>query len=264
MAQGFKALPPLGPYFGSDWFLDRPGDGAFDPMVNRTQAEAAEARKLPLPPNLESYAAALTRDELDENVVKEWAPFIVPDIERGEWITAMLKNCKTAKHTAIALMLYPPMERHCPRCTQIHDPRHRRFSEGECKVLGEEGPPEGFKACSYIYCAQLPTHARRYCPKINLRCFHCLYRGHGEKDGVCADKDVNLALFEDVTQFGWVTENRYRPEGCAAGFYPVITIPQVRYVESMGGYATLMALSVEDARAMRDEGIQLHIKWVGA
>jgi hypothetical protein len=73
-----------------------------------------------------------------------------------------------------------------------------------------------------------------------------------------------LALFEDVTQFGWVTENRYRPEGCAAGFYPVITIPQVHYKESMCGYATLMALSVEDARAMTDEGIQLHIKWVGA
>jgi hypothetical protein len=61
-----------------------------------------------------------------------------------------------------------------------------------------------------------------------------------------------------------VTENRYRPEGCAAEFYPVITIPQVPYVESMGGYATLMALSVKDARAITDEGIQLHIKWVGA
>jgi hypothetical protein len=70
-----------------------------------------------------------------------------------------------------------------------------------------------------------------------------------------------LALFEDVAQFGWVTENRYRPEGCAAGFYPVITIPQVRYKESMCGYATLMALSVKDARAMTDKGIQLHIKW---
>jgi hypothetical protein len=61
-----------------------------------------------------------------------------------------------------------------------------------------------------------------------------------------------------------VTENRYRPEGCAAGFYPILTIPQVRYVESMGGYSTLMALSIEDAEAMTDEGIQLHIKWVGA
>jgi hypothetical protein len=48
--------------------------------VNRTPAEAAKARKLPLPLNLESYAAALTRDELDEKNVKEWAPFIVPDI----------------------------------------------------------------------------------------------------------------------------------------------------------------------------------------
>jgi hypothetical protein len=67
--------------------------------------------------------------------------------------------------------------------------------------------------CSYIYCAQLPRHARRYCPKINLRFFQCLHRGHGEKDGVCEDKDVNLALFEDVAQFGWVTENRYRTEG---------------------------------------------------
>jgi hypothetical protein len=127
MAQVLTALPPLGPYFGSNWFLDRPGEGAFDPVVNRTLAEAAEARKLPLPLNLESYAAALTMDELDENVVKEWAPFIVPDIERGEWITAMLKNCKTAKLTAIALMLNPLMEGLCPRCTQIHDLRHRSF-----------------------------------------------------------------------------------------------------------------------------------------
>jgi hypothetical protein len=52
MAQGFTALPPLWPYFGSDWFLDRPGEGAFDQVVNRTPAEAAEARKLPLLPNL--------------------------------------------------------------------------------------------------------------------------------------------------------------------------------------------------------------------
>jgi hypothetical protein len=44
-------------------------EGAFDPVVNRTPAEAAEMRKLPLPPNLESYAAALTRDKLDENVI---------------------------------------------------------------------------------------------------------------------------------------------------------------------------------------------------
>jgi hypothetical protein len=158
MAQFFTALPPLGPYFVSDWFLDRPGEGAFDPVVNRTPAEAAEARKLPLPSNLECYAAALTRDELDKNVVREWAPFIVPDIERGEWIVAMLKNCKTAKHTAIALMLYPPMEGHCPRCTQIHDPRHRRFLEGNAKFYGRKGRQRASKrATTFTAHSCLPT-----------------------------------------------------------------------------------------------------------
>jgi hypothetical protein len=152
MAQGFKALPPLGPYYGSDWFLNMPGEGAFDPVVNRTLAEAAEARKLPLPPNLESYAVALTRDELDENVVKKWAPFIVPDIERGEWITAMLKNCKTAKHTAIALMLYPPMEGHCPRCTHIHDPRHN------AKYSGRKGRQRASKRAA--------TSTAHSCPRM--------------------------------------------------------------------------------------------------
>jgi hypothetical protein len=32
----------------------------------------------------------------------------------------------------------------------------------------------------------------------------------------------------------------------------------------MGGYSTLMALSIEDAEAMTVKGIQLYIKWVGA
>jgi hypothetical protein len=54
MAQGFKARTPLGPYFGSDWVLDRPGEDAFDPVVNGTPAVAAEPRKLLLPPNLEA------------------------------------------------------------------------------------------------------------------------------------------------------------------------------------------------------------------
>jgi hypothetical protein len=55
------------------------------------------------------------------------------------------------------------------------------------------------------------------------------------------------------------------PSGRMRGrILPHLTIPQVCYVESMGGYSTLMALSIKDAEAMTDEGIQLHIKWAGA
>jgi hypothetical protein len=53
-------------------------------VVNRTPEQAARARANPLPPYLETYAAALTRDEIDNTIVVEWSPFVVPDIERGD------------------------------------------------------------------------------------------------------------------------------------------------------------------------------------
>jgi hypothetical protein len=51
----------------------------------------------------------------------------VDDIKRGKWITEMIRDHKIAKHTANALLLYPSLEGHCPRCTQIHDKGHRKF-----------------------------------------------------------------------------------------------------------------------------------------
>jgi hypothetical protein len=79
----WKALPPLGLYYGKDWFIEREGEGAFDPNINRTPPQAAAARLMPMPPNLETYAAALTRDEMEEIIIMEWGLCIPTDIDRG-------------------------------------------------------------------------------------------------------------------------------------------------------------------------------------
>jgi hypothetical protein len=52
-------------------------------------------------------------------------------------------------------------------------------------------------------------HARKYCLRINLRCFNCMHRGHAEVDNVCRNVDVNLATFKDSADVGWVTTNRF-------------------------------------------------------
>jgi hypothetical protein len=65
----WKALPPLGPYYGKTWYIKREGEGAFDPVINQTPDQAAAARLMPKPPNLETYAAALSRDEMDKTTV---------------------------------------------------------------------------------------------------------------------------------------------------------------------------------------------------
>jgi hypothetical protein len=80
----WKALPPLGPYYGKTWYIEQEGEGAFDPVINQTQAQAAAARLMPTPPNLETYAAALSRDEMDKTVVLEYGPFMPTDIQRAE------------------------------------------------------------------------------------------------------------------------------------------------------------------------------------
>jgi hypothetical protein len=41
------------------------------PVINRTPAQAAAARLMPKPPNLETYAAALSRDEMPKTVILE-------------------------------------------------------------------------------------------------------------------------------------------------------------------------------------------------
>jgi hypothetical protein len=87
------------------------------------------------PPNFEAYAAALTMDEMDKTIVMEYGPFMPTYIDRGDWLEAMIRDHKVAKHTANALLMYPSLESHCPRCTEIHDPRHRNFSKETCIVL---------------------------------------------------------------------------------------------------------------------------------
>jgi hypothetical protein len=121
----FQPLPPLGTFYRPECYVSRPGEGAFEPSLDRTPEEAKAAMKKPFPPNLETIAAALTRDEIELSVVQEWAPFKLPDIEQGEWIGAMVRDHKTEKQTANALLLNPALDGHCPRCTQIHDKYHR-------------------------------------------------------------------------------------------------------------------------------------------
>jgi hypothetical protein len=132
----WNALPLLGPYYGKTWYIEREGEGAFDPIINQTPAQAAAAARLmPKPPNLETYATALSREEMDKTVVLEYGQFMPTDIQRADWIEAMIKDHKLAKHTANPLMMYPPLESHCPRCTEIHNHRHRNFSKEACIVL---------------------------------------------------------------------------------------------------------------------------------
>jgi hypothetical protein len=45
--QEWKTLLPLGPYYGKDWFIKREGKGVFDPVINRTPAQAAAAGLMP-------------------------------------------------------------------------------------------------------------------------------------------------------------------------------------------------------------------------
>jgi hypothetical protein len=110
---------------------------------------------MPKPPNLETYAAALTREERDKNILMEWGPFVPSDIDRGDWINAMIKDHKIAKHTANALLLYPLLKSHCPRCTQIHNPQHRNFSSETCIVFsGRETLEMGGSFHANIFTAQ--------------------------------------------------------------------------------------------------------------
>jgi hypothetical protein len=82
--QDLRVLPPLGPYYDKDWFIEREGEGAFNPIINRTAAQAAAARLMPKPPNRKTYAAALTREEINENIIMEWGPLVPTDIDRGD------------------------------------------------------------------------------------------------------------------------------------------------------------------------------------
>jgi hypothetical protein len=115
MASEWKPLEALGPCYGESWFVSRPGEGAFLQVLNRTPEEAAKARRRPMPPNLKTYAAARTRDEIDDDTVVEWSMFRIPDINRGDCIDAMIADHKIAKHTANALLLYPLLDSHWPR-----------------------------------------------------------------------------------------------------------------------------------------------------
>jgi hypothetical protein len=82
-------------------------------------------------------------------------------------------------------------------------------------------------------------------------------------DNVCRNVNVNLALFKDSADVGWVTTNRFRQEGSVKGFFPVITLPQVRHIKNTGG-SHLLAMSIPEAQELVKQGIILYTKWVGA
>jgi hypothetical protein len=110
----------------------------------------------------------------------------------------------------------------------------------------------------------LPVPSKVFCPKINLRYFQCLHRGHAEGDRVCSNSDVNLTIFEEAAAMGFVTKHRFRPERGGSGYYPVLTLAQVRHVDNMGGYYRLLALDAKEAEDLTNEGARLHTQWLGA
>jgi hypothetical protein len=63
---------------------------------------------------------------------------------------------------------------------------------------------------------------------------------------------------------GWVTTNRFQQEGSVAGFFPVLTLPQVRHIENTVGYLRLLAMMIPELLELVDKEIILHTKWVGA
>jgi hypothetical protein len=83
-------------------------------------------------------------------------------------------------------------------------------------------------------------------------------------------------IFEEAADLRWVTENRFRPEGAASGYFPVLTMPEVRYVDNLGGYSTLLAVAraascpsraadgINRAEEMADERAAQHMRWIGA
>jgi hypothetical protein len=105
MQGDFQPLAPLGMYYGESWFVPRRVEGLFSPLINRTPEQATRARQEPLPPNLETYAAALTRDQIDETLVMEWSPFMVDNTDRGGW------NAKCRPRNIYAVSTYVPRTR---------------------------------------------------------------------------------------------------------------------------------------------------------
>jgi hypothetical protein len=184
----FQPLPALGPYMGRTCRSHVKGMGHLTSSSTgrRTRQRGTGWRSRQ---GTWRHVAAMTTDEIN-GAVTEWAKFKVRDVERGRLIENMVKDHKIPKHTAHAFMVRPTLEGHCPRCTMVHDPTHCRFTEEECVVLHLRGPPAVFRPCNYSFCKTLPSHTKRYCQKLNLRCLECLYRGHAVEDLVC-DKRIS-------------------------------------------------------------------------
>jgi hypothetical protein len=41
----WKPLPPLGHYYEDNWFVHRPGEGAFSPVINRNRRQQREGTR---------------------------------------------------------------------------------------------------------------------------------------------------------------------------------------------------------------------------
>jgi hypothetical protein len=75
---------------------------------------------------------------------------------------------------------------------------------------------------------------------------------------------ANLSFFEASAEHGYVTGNRFRDQGAANVFYPVIELCQLQHMSMHGGYARLLSLSLEEAKTLVGQGSALHERWVGA
>jgi hypothetical protein len=56
---------------------------------------------------------------------------------------------------------------------------------------------------------------------------------------VCEHISVNKDFLEEQANLRWVTSDRHRHNGAAAGFYLVVTLSQLHYITNLGWLLTM-------------------------
>jgi hypothetical protein len=206
-----------------------------------------------------TFAYALAMNENEKIRPDVQVTFKIPGLSRVEWINAHGKAWPLPFYAAFRLLAATPLGKRCRRCACEHGP------DDDC-VFGQRKCKHGGTAeCTYLFCNKRPKHAIRVCSTLNHRCQKCLFCGH-QAGNRCEPIYVqaNLLIFEASAEHDYVTGNRFRDQGAAKGFYPVIELCQLQHVSMHGGYACLLSLSLEEAKTLVGQGSALHEKWVKA
>jgi hypothetical protein len=153
-------------------------------------------------------------------------------------------------------MAAPPLGCRCAKWGREHGPGNR------C-TLGQMEDPNGFGPCHYAFCSTKGTHPLKVCMVLNNRCTGCLYRGH-QRDGRCGQVEVNLEIFENSANYGYVTCNRYQDWGASNGLYPIFRLAQLKHIAINGGYNRRLSLNERNGRELIGDSDNQHNRWVGA